>query len=380
MFSGPMAAVPIVFVGMSLVGRHKLLRAAWNLRREHPTWSPEITALPSEQLLALGATAAPLARGKEPAGAERRRLEALYRAVSCPRTGLFKAVGLVATYGGAVLVAGLALVLFAGFAARANRRAESAAAAAKRRAETTPTYVEASPPGCTGWSACLDRCDQGTAAACRQLGRWAEHGGGVEVDPKKALELYDRACVGGDALGCVMQGNLLAQGKGEVPRNPDLAARLFKKSCDARNVYGCTQLGRAALQGEGRPRSPQEALDLLVPVCRSGVAMGCVAAGESSIADGDDTEAARFFQLACDGGSLTGCTALGVLLSNGWGVAADVTRAQGILELGCTQGDGRACASLAALHDGKRLGRDPELSAKLTKQACELGDTESCAP
>jgi TPR repeat protein len=45
-------------------------------------------------------------------------------------------------------------------------------------------------------------CLAGRPSACDDLGRMAEAGRGVARDPKHALELYRKACDGGNASGC----------------------------------------------------------------------------------------------------------------------------------------------------------------------------------
>lgn len=46
------------------------------------------------------------------------------------------------------------------------------------------------------------QCAAGRAAACDDLGRMAEEGRGVARDRRQAIELYRKACQGGNASGC----------------------------------------------------------------------------------------------------------------------------------------------------------------------------------
>jgi len=63
----------------------------------------------------------------------------------------------------------------------------------------------------------------------------------------------------------------------------------------------------------------------------------------------------QLFERSCDGGSLMGCRALGLLYSDGRAVQKDEQKARSYLERGCALGDSIACERLRT---PARPGRD----------------------
>ena len=68
-------------------------------------------------------------------------------------------------------------------------------------------------------------------AGCTNLGIMYANGDGVEKNEQKAVELYKKACDGGEMAGCTNLGFMYANGNG-VEKNEQKAAELFKKACD----------------------------------------------------------------------------------------------------------------------------------------------------
>jgi TPR repeat protein len=66
-------------------------------------------------------------------------------------------------------------------------------------------------------------------------------GRGVARSPMRSLDLWGRACDGGDYVGCVELGRLYATGRG-VRTDRDRALALYKKACDAGTSIGCDAL------------------------------------------------------------------------------------------------------------------------------------------
>ena len=61
-------------------------------------------------------------------------------------------------------------------------------------------------------------------------------------DYQKAAELYQKACDGGDAGGCLNLGVLYKIGQG-VKQDYQKAAQLSQKACDSGEAKGCFNLG-----------------------------------------------------------------------------------------------------------------------------------------
>ena len=64
------------------------------------------------------------------------------------------------------------------------------------------------------------------------------NGEGIRQDSFKAVELYQKACDGGNATGCVNLGVLYRKGEG-VRKDDSKALNLFGKACDLKDELGC---------------------------------------------------------------------------------------------------------------------------------------------
>ena len=62
---------------------------------------------------------------------------------------------------------------------------------------------------------------------------------GIELP--RAVELYKKACDGGNMLGCTNLGSMYANGDG-VEEDFSKAAKLLKKACDGGDMNGCRSL------------------------------------------------------------------------------------------------------------------------------------------
>jgi TPR repeat protein len=207
-------------------------------------------------------------------------------------------------------------------------------------------------------------CDLRAAKACATLGAELEEGErGVVADAAKAARFYDRACELGSARSCDVLAVMVEDGRGtrrDAARSQRLRAR-------------AETLAKVA----PRPAASPEAVAQDVAQCRKQRDAGrCVAAG-AALQDTDAVKAEELFRLGCSVDKAT----CGL-----WGFAIerfrrdDPSRAQRILEEGCTQGTSLACVVLAdVLHAGFRaVARNEQRAAELYEKACTLGDPAGC--
>jgi TPR repeat protein len=77
------------------------------------------------------------------------------------------------------------------------------------------------------------RCDEGTAAACHELGRSYARGRGLPRDEARALALGERACAAGQLPACEAVGEAREQGTGTTVEEGDMkeAHRLLRGAC-----------------------------------------------------------------------------------------------------------------------------------------------------
>ena len=81
-------------------------------------------------------------------------------------------------------------------------------------------------------------CDGGNALGCHNLGVLYATGEGVPQDFVRAASLFERACVGGDADGCLTLGRMYYNGVG-LAQNHTRSAALFERACAGGVVEAC---------------------------------------------------------------------------------------------------------------------------------------------
>ena len=96
---------------------------------------------------------------------------------------------------------------------------------------------------------------------CYSLDIMYDDGNGVEKDLGKAVELYKKACDGGDMLGCTNLGFMYEKGKG-VEKDFSKAVELYKKACDGGNMLGCYGLGDMYVGGDGVEKNVKKGIEL----------------------------------------------------------------------------------------------------------------------
>lgn len=157
-------------------------------------------------------------------------------------------------------------------------------------------------------------CELGAAYLCTEEGlRYAQGVGGRPVDPRKAAELFERACNSGHPSGCGNLGWMLAAG-GALPQDLPRAIHLLQRACDERQGDACNNLGWMRQNAKGGPRNLSEAARLFDQSCLAGVAKGCTnlaAAYERGQGVPQDlAAAARHYTTACELGDPAACDRL----------------------------------------------------------------------
>ncbi|MEM6291443.1 MAG: tetratricopeptide repeat protein [Myxococcota bacterium] len=160
-------------------------------------------------------------------------------------------------------------------------------------------------------------CDADVAAACGDWGLLYEHGLGVPVQRRRAVELYAQGCEGDAAEACAHLGVALHH-DGAAPRTARVA---LQRACAGDVARGCTALGRV-LEDRGEP----------------------------------DEDPVSVYARACELGDSAGCLAWGHRLEMGRGIELDLGTARSAYALACDHGDASGCAAAARL---ARAGRNP---------------------
>ncbi len=93
----------------------------------------------------------------------------------------------------------------------------------------------------------------------------------------------------------------------------------------------------------------------------------------------DFKEAARLFNLACEGGHARACYDIGAMIASGKVAARQPETAAKFYERACKMGDKLGCYALAYAHQtGAGAVKDEARAYELYKNACELGLAKGC--
>jgi TPR repeat protein len=155
-------------------------------------------------------------------------------------------------------------------------------------------------------------CDGSIWSACAALG--SIYFDGEHEDLPRAYVAFERACHGGDPLGCASQAILLHHGKG-TPRDAERARPLFERACDAGIPFACTGLGQSLLE-RGPASDRAAARKDFERGCTDAFPAGCYALGVQCAADAfeEACPAVPPLRRACDQGFAKACAALTALL------------------------------------------------------------------
>jgi hypothetical protein len=232
----------------------------------------------------------------------------------------------------------------------------------------------AAAPPCTrdDAAACADACLRHEAGACTTLGTVVEAGDGVPQDLARAVQLYRRACDGGDARGCGHLGVLEHEGRGVDP-DERRAIEHLGPACDARDVPACRALAEA-LERKLGSRSPRT-VEIEARVCELEPPKRCLSAasayerGEGVPAD--PTRAAALYGRGCDAGDGDSCNNATFLLPRA--TADDDVKRTSLQRRACELGSAAGCMNFAQdLADGRGVTRDEAAAVALDRKWCEV--------
>lgn len=160
-------------------------------------------------------------------------------------------------------------------------------------------------------------CDADSAGDCLNLGFRYERGEGVEVDPTKAHDLFDKACVLGSPAGCYAQALVLLYEE----NNPVRAHILLEYTCDEQYWPSCVVLGDLYREGFGVIKKEKLALELYRKACEGGYHKGCEAYNEHLWTASKQLESLEeyvtFLGNQCNAGHAGSCVELAKLYRDG---------------------------------------------------------------
>jgi TPR repeat protein len=218
----------------------------------------------------------------------------------------------------------------------------------------------------------------------------------------EAKPLLEKACNLGNADSCGLLGDFYFYGYGGVDQDYKQTRLLDKQACEWGSIESCGNLGQLYEKGLGGSRDYIAARALYKKACNGGSSGSMAGSTEGSTArsvagsmsrcsalgmlylngegGAQDYEQARtFFRKACDGGFMLGCAALGSLYQNGQGSLPDPARARTLYTQACDGGEMVGCSWLGRLYEmGLGGPQDFGRARALLKQSCDGGFKPAC--
>jgi TPR repeat protein len=237
-------------------------------------------------------------------------------------------------------------------------------------------YSEASP--------LLDQaCKIGSPEACRDLGYMYANGDGVEIDSRRAVDLFSEACNAGYANGCTALAYRCEAGDG-VAKDEHRAFALYFKACSAGDGAGCNSLGIKYQDGVGVKKNLSQAATYFSKACDAGESTACAVLGDMyEKGDGvqmDSSRAGTYFLKACDAGEGATCWPLAYMYLDGEGFPKSASRAELSFLNDCNGGDKRACEVLSAFdQSGNVVSMNYSRANALFAKGCDSGTALFCS-
>ena len=115
----------------------------------------------------------------------------------------------------------------------------------------------------------------GDMDGCKSLGDIYENGrGGQEIDDKKSMQLYQKACSGGVGAACWKLAGYYDEGRG-VERNLAEAFKFYQTACGYEDADGCFAQADMYEKGDGVKKDVAKAYELYGLACDYGSMSAC---------------------------------------------------------------------------------------------------------
>ncbi len=195
--------------------------------------------------------------------------------------------------------------------------------------------------------------EAGHAGAMFNLGVMYAKGDGVEKDPAKARQWWQKAAEAGHAGAMFNLGLMYAKGDG-VEKAPAKARQWWEKAAEKGHVGAMFILGFIYEKGEGVEKDPLKARQWYEKAAEAGDVQTMVyvalmyALGQGG--DRDPQNARRWFKQAAKKGDMTAMFLLGMMYATGEGGQQDFGEARKWLEKAAEQGNPKAMFRLGVMY------------------------------
>ncbi len=232
-------------------------------------------------------------------------------------------------------------------------------------------------------SAYRTACSLGFERGCVDAARLLLEPAWGELDPPKALRMFDQACRRGEAEGCERQADFYYKGE-LVPRDFARAAALYQRACDTANrPNSCFNMGLMAERGRGLASDYNAALRYYRLACRAGSLAGChnlaVIYAEVSKVPDRLVIARNLLRQGCNRNYLASCTAFGQLIREFEQPTDNYAEAITALTKACDGRDGLACRVLGNMaHDRIGVPGGNRAANRFYARSCKSGFGDGC--
>lgn len=211
-------------------------------------------------------------------------------------------------------------------------------------------------------------CDKGQVLACSGWAKMAEDNQGVELSPERRATLLGLGCDKGDANACYRLGrHLLGHGKTASTDNLARAHELFDKACSGDDAHGCMELGVEAKTGRYGAKDVVKAVTWLTDACDGDVAKGCFELGDLQVAPATAVHNPALgrsnLDKACTLGAGVACERLALLMETG---EKNVARAEQLHTRACDLERWNSCLAVGRY----QLAASPAAAERAFDKAC----------
>ena len=224
-------------------------------------------------------------------------------------------------------------------------------------------------------------------------------------DYKNALNYFEKACDGGNMLGCGALGDMYQRALG-VKKNYKKAVKFYTQSCDGAEMAGCGALGDMYMKGLGTELSYAKAMELYNKACDGGKEMACDRLNDTFIGSFEDlnikcsdqkeipactqlaskygegkdyANAFKYTKKGCDGGVMLDCASEGYLYQEGIGVKKNLKKALKLYNKSCNGNEIDVCLVLGELYErGDPFDQNYPKALELYAKVCNDGKEAGC--
>ena len=223
-------------------------------------------------------------------------------------------------------------------------------------------------------------------ASCAALAASLANASGGGADPSRATALIESACAADDDDGCRMKANALFHERKDAASRAEAIA-MYEKACTGKRAWGCLGMAVAYNEGWGVAQDRTRGGDYAHIGCTQ--TQGdrlrlCTLYGNDLVRQRKDkaslNKGEQYLDASCNGGDGSACVTLGLVgLNQLPGATTTMGEAVYYLRRGCDLSHGPACNNLAESYEhAAGVPKDVVVAFALHEKACKLEEAKGC--